>query len=165
MNQLKPHISMLIPKYNRSITTLAGMQFAALKNSLCMPHNPYSPLTIFVMQRINETGKRDLNTILAEWSALSEKHKEILSKKSERVSFEYYQCLSVCVNDRQRLAKEIVMLHSDPNFIRLSLEQQAFLDSLPVYKSNSNPSEYFENVSRYINGMNIKEIEHTDSKK
>ena len=148
----------------RQITTLAGMQFAALKNSLCMPHNPYSPVTLFIMERMGDTGKEDIGAFLEEWAVLPPNHRQALFTKSERICIEYYQCLAVCVNDRQRLAKEIVLRHSEPTFHRLGMEQQAFLDALPVYRKEGDPAEYFDQVSRYVNGMNIKEIDHEDKK-
>ena len=112
------------------------------------------------MKRLQESGGQDIHAFLHEWYSLPQEQKTEYIQKSEKISMEYYQCLAVCINDRQRIAKEIVLKHSEPSFQRLTNEQQAFLDSLPVYKQNTEPTHYFERVSRYVNGINIKEIDH-----
>lgn len=138
------------------------MQFAALKHSLSMPHNPYSPLTIWIMQRMRETNGQDIHSFLHEWYSLSQSQRSKYQHESDKISLEYYQSLSFNLNDRQRIAKEIVLLHSDPMFKALSNEQKAFLESLPLYQEHADggAERYFEQVSRYVNGLNIKEIDH-----
>ena len=147
--------------HKRSITTLAGMQFAALKYSLSMPHNPYSPLTCWIMQRMKETSSHDIHSFLHEWHSLTPQQRCQYDQQSAKISMEYYQSLSFSpLTDRERIAKEIVLLHSDPHFHHLSNEQKAFLDSLPTGNTNEPVEKYFTRVSRFINGLNIKEIDH-----